>query len=340
MARQVRIEYPGAVYHIMARGNRKGLIFLDDKDRFRFIDTLAEVCERTGFRVHAYVLMPNHYHLLLETPETNLVAGMHWLQSTYTIRFNLRHKLVGHLFQGRYKAIPVDNEDPLYFRMISEYIHLNPARAGLLDSQKPNLGSYFWSSYRAFIGNKPLPVWLVRARVFAATDLPDDGVAERRRYRLYLAGKMNEALGIKTSQEMEEEWRLIRRGWYLGSKLFKEELEEVADHVVTGKQRASFSGKGLAKHDDRVALEWLQASLDVAGIALEECRELRPSNPLKQAIVWFLRSRTVVSGRWIDRHIGVGHVSNISRAMTMYRGAPSDPERKELKKLFLQLCKG
>jgi putative transposase len=339
MPRQVRLEYPSAIYHIMARGNRKGLIFIDDKDRYRFLDTLAEVCGRTGFRVHSYVLMPNHYHLLLETPEANLVAGMHWLQSTYTIRFNLRHKLVGHLFQGRYKAIPIDSEDPLYFRIISEYIHLNPARAGLLDSQKPNLASYFWSSYRAFIGNKPLPGWLARTRVFAATDLADDGVAERRRYRLYLTGKMNEAIGAKTSQQMEEEWRLIRRGWYFGTKLFKAELEEVADYVVTDKQRASFNGSGLAKHDNRVAMEWLEAALDVAEITLEECRELRPSNPLKQAIVWFLRSRTVASGRWIDKRIGVGHVSNISRAMTMYRGIPLDPERREFKKLFLQICK-
>jgi putative transposase len=340
MARQIRIEYPGAVYHVMARGNRKGLIFLDNKDRYRFLDTLADVCARTGFKIHAYVLMPNHYHLLLETPEANLVTGMHWLQSTYTIRFNLRHKLVGHLFQGRYKAIPVDSEDPLYFRMISEYIHLNPVRAGFLKSQEPNLASYYWSSYRIFIGNNPLPVWLTRKRVFAVTDLPDDGVVERRRYRLYLTGKMNEVIGAKTSQQIEEEWRMIRRGWYLGTKQFKEELEEVADHVVVGKQRASYTVNGLVKHDNRVAMRWLEAALDVAEITLDQCCELRPSNPLKQAIVWLLRTRTAVSGAWIDKHIRVGHPSNISRAMAIYRGTPPDRQHREYKKLFMQLCKG
>ncbi len=95
MARKVRVEYPGAVYHVMSRGNRREAIFLDDKDRYRFLDTLAEACERTGFRIHSYVLMTTLYHLLLETPEANLVAGMRWLQGTYTIRFTIRHGFGG-----------------------------------------------------------------------------------------------------------------------------------------------------------------------------------------------------------------------------------------------------
>jgi putative transposase len=128
MARKVRIEYPGAVYHVMSRGDRREEIFRSDRDRFTFIDTLEEACERAGFLVHAYVLMPNHYHLLLETPEGNLVDGMRWLQATYTIRFKFRNNLVGHVFQGRYKAIPVDSGPSEYFRVLSDYIHLNPAR--------------------------------------------------------------------------------------------------------------------------------------------------------------------------------------------------------------------
>ena len=108
MARPIRIQYPGAVYHVMARGNQGKRVFDDDRDRGRFLETLEEACAKTGWRVHAYVLMANHYHLLLETPEANLVDGMKWLQGAYTQRYNARHKVRGYLFQGRYKAVPVE----------------------------------------------------------------------------------------------------------------------------------------------------------------------------------------------------------------------------------------
>src|SRR5580658_3652821 len=102
MARSIRIEFPGAVYHVMARGNRRQTIFFDDGDCGRFVKTLGEACDRTGWRVHAWVLMGNHYHLLLETPEGNLVAGMKWLQNTVTRRFNVRHGEWGRVFGDRY----------------------------------------------------------------------------------------------------------------------------------------------------------------------------------------------------------------------------------------------
>jgi putative transposase len=109
MPRQPRIEYAGAVYHVMCRGDRGEDVYADVEDRHCFLATLATACMRTGWRVHAYVLMGNHYHLLLETPEANLVAGMRWLQGTYTQRYNLRHGVGGHLFQGRYKALLVES---------------------------------------------------------------------------------------------------------------------------------------------------------------------------------------------------------------------------------------
>ena len=105
MARKLRVEYPGAVYHVMNRGDRREPIFKDDKDRLNFLATLGEACQKTGWQVHAFCLMPNHFHLVLETPQGNLVAGMKWLLGTYTGRFNRRHKLFGHLFSGRYKGL-------------------------------------------------------------------------------------------------------------------------------------------------------------------------------------------------------------------------------------------
>jgi REP element-mobilizing transposase RayT len=127
------------MYHLMSRGDRRERIFLDDVDRQDFIKTLAEACQKTGWQVHAYCLMSNHYHLVVETPEPNLVAGMAWLQSTYTIRLNHRHKLVGHVFSGRYKAQVVEGSGNGYLKTACDYVHLNPVRAGLVSRWNPRL---------------------------------------------------------------------------------------------------------------------------------------------------------------------------------------------------------
>ena len=108
MARKLRVQYPGALYHLMNRGDRREPVFKDDTDRERFLATLGEACGKTGWQVHALCLMPNHFHLVLETPQANLVAGMKWLLGVYTGRFNRRHRLFGHLFSGRYKSLVVD----------------------------------------------------------------------------------------------------------------------------------------------------------------------------------------------------------------------------------------
>jgi REP element-mobilizing transposase RayT len=116
------------MYHVMSRGNRGDAIFLDDVDRHDWLKTLAEACLKTGWQVHAYCLMSNHYHLVVETPNANLVEGMAWLQSTYTIRLNHRHKLFGHVLSGRYKAQLVEGSGGGYLRTACDYVHLNPAR--------------------------------------------------------------------------------------------------------------------------------------------------------------------------------------------------------------------
>jgi REP element-mobilizing transposase RayT len=128
----MRVEYAGAIYHVMSRGDRREDIFLDDVDRQDFLKTLAEACQKTGFQVHAYCLMRNHFHLVIETPNANLVAGMAWLLSAYTIRLNHRHKLFGHVFAGRYKAQAVDGSGGGYLRTVCDYAHMNPVRAGLV----------------------------------------------------------------------------------------------------------------------------------------------------------------------------------------------------------------
>jgi REP element-mobilizing transposase RayT len=130
MARKLRVEYAGAIYHVMNRGDRRELIFIDDADRQRFVETLGEVS--------AYVLIPNHFHWVVETPQPNLVAGMKWLLGTYTSRFNRRHNLFGHLFSGRYKSLIVDGSGSGYLKSVGDYVHLNPARAKLVVADAPS----------------------------------------------------------------------------------------------------------------------------------------------------------------------------------------------------------
>jgi len=331
MPRSARVQYAGAVYHVMCRGDRREAIFLSDADRLLMLETLFETCERAGFQLHSYVLMPNHYHLLLETPEPNLVAGMKWFQGTYTQRFNVRNCLSGHLFQGRYKALPVDADDPDYFRLVSDYIHLNPVRAGLLRGDRPRLAEYRWSSYPAFIGGKALNLGLIRARVFAALELPDEGRGSRARYRSYLEKRTSEILHGQLSKEDEDNWREVRKGWYCGSDAFRDFLLDHIDRSVSGRRRDSYRSEGLLLHDERAASEHLRVACEALGASLPEVRKRRQNDPLKQAMAWWVKRHTVVPDRWICDQLTMGSRVNVSRAVRAFRD-PDDPIRRNLKK--------
>jgi REP element-mobilizing transposase RayT len=148
MARPLRVEYPGAFYHVINRANGRELIFIDQRDREKFLQYLEIATERFGPIVHTYCLMDNHYHLLVETPQPNLSMTMHWLNVSYATYFNRKRRRHGHLFQGRFKAILIDAD--AYLKQLSRYIHLNPVRAAMVTG--PDL--YQWSSYSAFIGKK------------------------------------------------------------------------------------------------------------------------------------------------------------------------------------------
>ncbi len=159
MARPLRLEYPGAVYHITSRGNAKEDIFFDEVDREVFLKVLGTTVIHQGWALHAYCLMGNHYHLLVETPAPNLSRGMRQLNGLYTQRFNRRHERVGHVLQGRFKAILVERET--YLLELVRYISLNPVRAGMASLPE----HWRWSSHRAYAGLEPTPRWLCTASI-------------------------------------------------------------------------------------------------------------------------------------------------------------------------------
>mgnify|MGYP001606169110 CR=1 FL=1 len=154
MGRPLRIEYAGALYHVTSRGNERRKIFRDNTDRITFIEILKDYHDRFGVLIHSYVLMDNHYHLILETPRGNLLKVMHGINSRYTVYFNRRHKRSGHLFQGRYKAIIVDKD--AYLIPLSRYVHLNSVKAGM--AERPE--DYKWSSYNGYIGKQKENDWI------------------------------------------------------------------------------------------------------------------------------------------------------------------------------------
>jgi len=162
MARPLRIEYAGALYHVTARGDRREDIVDDDEDRAAFLTVLTHCVERFNWLVHAYCIMDNHYHLLIETPDGNLSKGMRQLNGVYTQQYNRRHGLSGHLFQGRYKAILVDKDS--YLLEVARYIVLNPVRARMVSDAR----DWRWSSYRATSGNDAAPEWLTTDWILSA----------------------------------------------------------------------------------------------------------------------------------------------------------------------------
>jgi len=159
MVRPLRIEFTGALYHVTARGNQRTTIFLDDEDRREWLEIVARTSERFQWTIHAYCQMGNHFHLLVQTPRPNLARCMRHLNGVYTQRFNRHHFRCGHLLQGRYHAVIVDEET--YLLEVSRYILLNPVRAGLV----PHAADWQWSSYRATCGQQAAPPWLGAAQL-------------------------------------------------------------------------------------------------------------------------------------------------------------------------------
>ena len=203
MARPWRIEYEGAFYHLLSRGNEQRDIFIDDSDRHMFLNTVGEMAERFAMDIFAYVLMNNHYHLLVRTQHANLTKAMHWFGVTYTTRFNYRHSRSGHLFQGRYRSILVQND--AYMLQLSCYIHRNPLRGGIVK----RLADYPWSSYRAYAYGKQVPAWLSTELILAQF-----AGEEKEQHRLYREKVQ------RYSKEEKQLWEDFRHGCFLGSKKF------------------------------------------------------------------------------------------------------------------------
>ena len=206
MARPLWIEFAGALYHVTSRGDRQEDIYLTDKDRIAFLDILGRVVESHNWLVHAYCLMSNHYHILLETKDANLSKAMQWFGTSYTHKFNLKNRTGGHLFQGRFKSIIVEND--AYLFRLSCYIHRNPARAGMVE----RLADYPWSSYRFYGYKKKVPAWLSTQSILSQLSGKDLHKIYRLKVQQY-------------SEEPNKVWEDVKHGFIYGSQDFVADLK-------------------------------------------------------------------------------------------------------------------
>ncbi len=218
MARPLRIEFTSALYHVTSRGDGREDIYLDDADRRQCLSLLGAVTKRFNWVVHAYCLMNNHYHLLVETPDSNLAQGMRHFNGVYTQRFNQRHQRVGHVFQGRYKAILVHKDS--YLLELARYIVLNPVRAGMVRSAK----DWPWSSYRATAGHTTSTPWLNADWVLSTLAIRKEKA--RQRYATFVAQGKNQPTV----------WTQLTNQIYLGP-----------DHFVQAMQKKIIDDKDLSE---------------------------------------------------------------------------------------------
>jgi hypothetical protein len=249
--------------------------------------------------------MRNHFHLVIETPQANLVAGMKWLLGVYTKRFNIRHRLCGHLFAGRYKALPVDGSGDGYLRTVCDYVHLNPARAEVIEAASP-LERFEWSSYPAYLKlPAQRPQWLRVDRLLGEKGIGRDSAAGRREF--------SRQMEVRRRQEEGAEFDGVRRGWCLGSEEFRQDLLAAAAERVG----ASHYGAERQESGEEKASRIVREELRRGGVKEEELPGMRKGDKLKVLLARRLRRETTMSLKWIARRLHMGSwtcVSNLLHA--------------------------
>ena len=300
MGRPLRIQYPGALYHITSRGNERSKIFIDDSDRIEFLEILEDYHERYGILIHSYVLMDNHYHLVMETPRGNLLKVMHGINGGYTGFFNRKYGRSGHLFQGRYKGIIVEKES--YLLQLSRYVHLNPVRARIVT--KPE--KYVWSSYGGYINKSKLVKWV--------------------EYTWVLSG-----FGRNNKEAMKKYKEFVDEGLKGG---LENPFKNVYGQVVLGGEKLKEKVKTLLKgqhlSDEIVERKRFGVSFDVEDVVREVAREFGESeeaikrkgsrdNRARKVAIYIVKRYSGLSNEKIAKIFGGIHYSAVSKVSERVR---------------------
>ncbi len=309
MARKLRIEFPGAIYHVLNRGNSQRDLFLTAGEAGTFVATLQDAVQRYGWRLHAYVLIRNHYHLALETPEPNLKDGMHWLQSTFCTRFNQFRQGRGPLFQGRYQSLLVENEAALA-RLVN-YIHVNPVQAKIITSEQ--LPSFRWSSLGRFVRNDTFPGMDAKAWLNALQVHPDT-----EGWSIYL-DRLRQ-LALNPGEQDRLGFGAMSRGWAIGTKVWRNALANDHAQLALNPELAAAEARKVreARWTDK-----LNQLLSSEKRTLNEALESAKSAEWKIALALKLRQETGASVTWLANALHLGkassarnYLSKVSRRIT------------------------
>jgi putative transposase len=294
MARPLRIQFAGAIYHAMSRGNARQKIFRDERDYRRFLEGLETTVEKFGLEVFSFVLMPNHTHLFFRTPRPNLSQGMQYLLSGYANWFNTRHRRAGHLFQGRFKGELI--EDETYFWNVSRYLHLNPVRGKRPLVERPE--QWKWSSYPGYLWRNQRFDWVAYDQVFAAWQGGRGGKNPAAAYRSFVESgidsssknPLNEAVG----------------GWLLGSAKFVEHIKRklksprYQDEVPTARRLTALP------LDDVLLAVADEFGVDPASLSVKHSKQQG-----RDVAAWLARKLTVVTLRELAEPFGLGHPDSV-----------------------------
>jgi len=324
MTRPIRIEYPNAIYHVMARGNGKQAIFHIEDDYRRMTDGLKKTVGRTGWEVLAYVWMPNHIHLFLRTPKPNLSKGMQYLLSGYANWYAKRHQRTGHLFQGRFRAEIVEDES--YFWTLSCYMHLNPARGKRPLVKHPR--DWPWSSYPGFCNKAKQVDWIAYESVLKAWQGTMGGSNAERAYRKFVESGIEEPPENPLSNALE--------GWLLGSEAFLKRMKNLflkpkqIDRVPRARRLSSLS-----------ATEVVTIVAEYFGTNVESFQVKRTASLERDIAAWMAHRRTTSTLRELSGIFGLQHPDSVSNLIRRAEAAIGKSEKvaKQIKKLDELLAK-
>ncbi len=313
MPRKLRLEYAGACYHVINRGNYRRNLFAGPGAAESFEACLLEAVARFGWRLHAFVIMRNHFHLAVETPEPNLSAGMKWLQGTWAARFNRFRGEAGRPFQGRYKALHVEPGHAL--AQVAHYIHLNPVRARVLPVER--LREFRWSSLHHFMQKpKARPAGLVAQTVQAESGGLGDTAAGWRSYLAYLG-----VLAEEDGRRREERFGRLSRGWAVGSAEFKAGLRQELTGKGTGRERFELLGADRAAHQEARAAVWeerLRAAATALGVRLDRL-PARKSAVDKVRLAAVMKTATSVTNGWLAARLQMGVPGSVTQYVRRFR---------------------
>lgn len=317
MARHLRLSFEDATYHITARGNRKEKIFHSDKDKGTFLNKMKETFEKHSFICYAYCLMNNHYHLFVKTPLANIVGGIHYLNTSYSNWFRAKHKIVGPVFQGRYKSIIVDENS--YSLILSVYIHLNPVRAGIAS----NIKEYPWSSFLDYIGRRE-PLNRLDATLILS-QLDNDLIRARKKYERFVL----ENIDMKSPLEN------LYKNVALGDELFRKRIEKKIKAV--GRKREIPETKFIESYTPDEIIDEISKNLK---IERDEIFRKQRGNMRRQLALYLIKRYTPLSLSEIGRLFDMDYAA-VSQAVKRFENETKrDKEALGIKEMVIKRLKG